>query len=76
MEQRGRPKEAEPKATPERPQPPSERVRPEQQQRGGPPGAVEQRGKPKEAEPKAKPDRPKGTPAEDNVRGEDRGNRR
>jgi hypothetical protein len=35
---------------------------------------VEQRGKPKEAKPA--PERPKGTPAEDNVRGEERGNRR
>ena len=84
VEQRGRPKEAEPKATPERPQPPSERVTPEPQQRGGPSRAVEQRGRPKEAEPKEKaepkgkatPERPKGTPAEDTNRREERGNRR
>jgi hypothetical protein len=68
VEQRGKPKEAEPKekANPERPQPPPEKVKPEPQQRGVPPGTVEQRGKPKEAEPKEKanPERPQGTPAE------------
>ena len=56
VEQRGKPKEAEPKATgkPEqRPQAPPEKAKPEPPQRGGPPAAVEQRGKPKEAEPKA-----------------------
>src|SRR5512141_2229284 len=54
VEQRGKPREAEPKAKPV-PQPPPEKVTPEPQPRGGLPGAVEQRGKPKEAEPKAKP---------------------
>jgi hypothetical protein len=84
VEQRGKPKEAEPKAAPGSPQPPTERVRPETQKRGGAPGAVEQRGKGKEAEPKEKaeprrkaiPERPKKTPAEDNVIREERGNRR
>ena len=74
MEPRGKPKDAEPKATgkPERP-PPPEKAKPEPAQRGGPPEKVEQRGKPKEAEPKAtgKPERPQGTPV-DNVRSEDR----
>jgi hypothetical protein len=63
VEPRGKPREAEPKATgrPERPQPPTEQVKPESPQRGGPPGAVEPRGKPREAEPKAtgRPERPK-----------------
>ena len=62
VEQRGRTREAEPKATPERPQPPPARIRPEPQQRDGRPGAVEQRGKAKEAEPKATTERPQPPP--------------
>jgi hypothetical protein len=62
VEPRGKPREAEPKATgrPERPKPSPEQVKPEPPQRGGPPGAVEPRGKPREAEPKAtgRPERP------------------
>jgi hypothetical protein len=62
VEQRGKPKEAEPKATgkPERPQAPPAKATPEPPQRGVPPGAVEQRGKPKDAEPKEKTE-PKAT---------------
>ena len=58
VDQRFRPKEAEPKAAPGRPQPPSEKAKPETPQRGGAPGAVDQRFRPKEAEPKAAPGRP------------------
>jgi len=66
VEPRGTPKKEEPKATgrPERPQPPPEKVSPEQPQRGGPPGAVEPRGTPKKEEPKAtgRPERPQPPP--------------
>jgi hypothetical protein len=78
VEPRGKPKEAEPKATgkpepkakPERPQAPPEKVKPEPPQRGGPPATAEPRGKPREAEPKAtgkpepkaKPERPQAPP--------------
>jgi hypothetical protein len=73
LEQRGKPKDVEPKAkgVPERPQPPPEpeKAKPEPQQKGGMPGTVERRGTPretapKEAEPKAqgRPERPQPPP--------------
>ncbi len=85
MEQRVKPREAEPKgkAKPERPQPPAEKVKSEPPRTGGSRGTMEQRVKPREAEPKekAKPERPQGTPAkkvrpEDGVQEEERGIRR
>ncbi|MHB1025103.1 MAG: DUF6600 domain-containing protein [Desulfobacteria bacterium] len=81
VEQRGKPREAEPKASvkperaqppPERPKAPPEKVKPESPQRSGWPGAVEQRGKPKEAEPKAKGKPERKQPPEQE---EERGNR-
>jgi hypothetical protein len=64
MEQRGKPKEAEPKAAgkPERPQPQRERIKPEPEQTGGRAGKVEDRVKPREPEPKAKPEKVKPEP--------------
>ena len=67
VEQRGKPREAEPKATgkSERPQPPPEKIKPEPPQTGGSPGRMERRVTPREAEPKAKPkpERPQPPPA-------------
>jgi hypothetical protein len=86
FDQRGKPREAEPKepGRPERPQAPPQappgKVTPEPPQRGGPPGAVERRGAPRETAPKekadskekAKPTRPQRTPV-DNVPADNRG---
>ena len=66
VEQRVKPREAEPKVIerPERPQPTTERVKPAPRQTGGPPAKVEPRVKPREAEPKVigRPERPQPPP--------------